>query len=43
MLPRAGQIREFKINELHLVIFDHFADVGWSFVFGHGFIERLNS
>ena len=35
MLPRAGQIGELEIHELHLVVFDHLADVGWSFVFGH--------
>ena len=36
MLPGTGQIREFEIHEFHLVVFDHFADVGWCFVFGHG-------
>src|SRR5207248_11326484 len=30
VLPRAGQIREFKIHEFYLVVFDHFANVGWS-------------
>ncbi len=37
MLPCAGQIGEFEIHELHLVVFNHFADVGWSFFFGHSF------
>lgn len=39
MLPGAEQIREFEIDQLHVAFFDHFADVGWSFVFGH--IEEL--
>jgi len=37
MLPGAGQIGEFEVHELHAVIFNDFADVGWSFVFGHLF------
>jgi hypothetical protein len=41
MLPRAGQIGEFEIHEFHLVVFNDFGDVGWSFVFGHGFVESL--
>src|SRR5262249_22212694 len=36
MLPRAWQIGEFEIHNLYAVVFDHFADVRWSFVFGHG-------
>ena len=39
MLPGAGQIGELEVDQLHVVVFDHFADVGWSFVFGH--IEEL--
>jgi hypothetical protein len=39
MLPGAEQIREFEIDQLHVAVFDHFADVGWSFVFGH--VEEL--
>jgi hypothetical protein len=35
MLPCAWQIGEFEIHKLYAVVFDHFADVGWSFVFGH--------
>ena len=41
MLPGAGQIGELEIHEFHPVVFNHFADVGWSFVFGHGFVESL--
>jgi hypothetical protein len=37
MLPGARQIGEFEIHEFNVVVFDHFADVGWSFVFGHCF------
>jgi hypothetical protein len=36
MLPGAGEIGEFEIHELYVVVFDHFADVGWSFFVGHG-------
>ena len=36
MLPGTRQIGEFKIHELHVVVLDHFADVGGGFVFGHG-------
>ena len=39
MLPGAWQIGEFEVHELYLVVFDHFADVGWSFVFGH--VQKL--
>jgi hypothetical protein len=35
MLPGAEQIRELEVDQLHVVVFDYFADVGWSFVFGH--------
>ena len=35
MLPRAEQVGELEVDQLHVVVFDHFADVGWSFVFGH--------
>ncbi len=35
MLPRARQIGELEIHEFYLAVFNHFADVGWSFVFGH--------
>ena len=33
------QIGEFEIDQLSRRVFDHFADVGWSFVFGH--IQKL--
>ena len=36
MLPRAKQIGELVVHKFHVVVFDHFADVGWGFVFGHG-------
>jgi hypothetical protein len=39
MLPRTGQVCEFEIHEFHLVVFNHFANVRWSFVFGH--VEEL--
>ena len=32
MLPGTGQIGELEIHEFDLVVFDHFADVGWSFL-----------
>ena len=35
MLPGAEQIRELEIDQFHVAVFDHFADVGWSFIFGH--------
>src|SRR4029077_1842192 len=35
MLPGAEQIRELEVDQFHVAVFDHFADVGWSFVFGH--------
>jgi hypothetical protein len=35
MLPGAEQIRELEVDQLHVAVFNHFADVGWSFVFGH--------
>ena len=35
MLPGAGQIGELEVDQLHVVVFDHFADVGCGFVFGH--------
>jgi hypothetical protein len=35
MLPGAEQIRELEVDQLHVALFDHFADVRWSFVFGH--------
>jgi hypothetical protein len=35
MLPGTEQIRELEVDQLHVVIFDYFTDVGWSFVFGH--------
>ena len=37
MLPCSWQIGEFEIHKLYAVVFDHFANVGWSFVFGHCF------
>jgi hypothetical protein len=41
MLPCPWQIGEFEIHKLYAVVFDHFADVGWSFVFGHvGWLKR---
>jgi hypothetical protein len=39
MLPRAQQIGELEVDQFHVAVFDHFGDVGWSFVFGH--IEEL--
>jgi hypothetical protein len=35
MLPGAEQISELEVDQLHAALFDQFADVGWSFVFGH--------
>ena len=35
MLPGTGQIGELEIHEFDLVVFDHLADVGWSFFFRH--------
>jgi hypothetical protein len=35
MLPGAEQIRELEVDQFHVALFNHFADVGWSFVFGH--------
>jgi hypothetical protein len=35
MLPGTQQIREFEVDQFHVAVFDHFADVGCSFVFGH--------
>ena len=36
MLPRAGQIGEFKIHEFDFVVFDHFGNVGGGlFIFSH--------
>jgi hypothetical protein len=40
MLPGAGQIGELEIDEFHVVVFDHFADIGWSFFVGH-LVQRL--
>jgi len=28
MLPRAEQVRELEVDQFHVVVFDHFADVG---------------
>ena len=36
MLPGAEQVREFEVDQFHVVVFYQFADVRWSFVFGHG-------
>ncbi len=35
MLPRAEQIGELEVDQFHFVVFDQFADVGWSFIFSH--------
>ena len=35
MLPGAGQVGELEVDQFHVVVFDHFADVGCGFVFGH--------
>jgi hypothetical protein len=35
MLPGTEQICEFEVDQLHIVIFDDFADVGWALIFGH--------
>jgi hypothetical protein len=34
MLPGTGQIGKLEVHEFDLAVFDHLADVGWSFV-GH--------
>jgi len=36
MLPGTGQVGEFEVHEFHVAVFDHFADVGRGFFFGHG-------
>jgi hypothetical protein len=41
MLPAAGQVGEFEIHEFYFVVFDHFADVGCGFFFGHVTISEL--
>ena len=42
MLPGAGQIGELEIDEFHVVVFDHFADIGWSFSVGHVCVEEVD-
>src|ERR1051325_7820422 len=35
MLPCTEQIGKLEVDQLHVVVFDDFTDVGWVFVFGH--------